>query len=160
MRAAPTYLPPSPLTARAGGTQADRGTHANTTASRAVGLLLTPKAARSLNLTARLKAAAAQRGAGITLPAPALISLSRRNRLKHALSRYVRGRPSLRLQQRQQLGHAGLDPGGLPPVVQPVVQPGVRVQPASLLKLLDMGRAAFAELHAHDEIAVADFIRR
>ena len=99
--------------------------------------------------------AAAQRGTG-PLPAPALISLSRRNRLKHALSRYVRGRPSLRLQQRQQLGHGGpgpgglgpggLGPGGLPPGVQPHVQPGVRVQPASLLKLLDMGRAAFTEL--------------
>ena len=88
--------------------------------------------------------AAAQRGAGITLPAPALISLSRRNRLKHALSRYVRGRPSLRLQQRQQLDHGGPrpggpDPGGFPPHAQP--QPGVRVQPASLLKLLGSAAA-------------------
>ena len=99
-----------PLTTRAGGTEPGRDAHAN--ASSAVGLLLTPRAARSLNLTTRLEVAAAQRGAGITLPAPALISLSRRNRLKHALSRYVRGRPSLRLQQRQQLDHGGPRPGG------------------------------------------------
>ena len=107
--------PPAPSLVHAG--QSGRGASHN--ASRAVGLVLTAPAARKLNLSRRLASVAAQRGVR-ELPPVSVVSLSRRNRLKHALSRYVRGRPSLRQQRLQ----------------------GVRVPPSSLLKLAEQASRA------------------
>jgi len=105
-----------------GGNRSTSGANA----SRAVGLLLTARAARSLNVTARLAAFASSRRLS-ELPAIAVITLSRRNRLKHALSRYVRSRPSLR----QRGGGA---------------RGAISVQPASMLKLLEIARNTFTEV--------------